>query len=175
MRAWVLIAVLVPLLSAGKCGPGGPPDEEETCTLACEFGFKADISGATYCECRLEQECNSNRPAPFVNPETGVCTGFPTDCDIPTGWSVCPQCTADACGPSPGIPDRLCSDGTVAGATCSRHEDGMCAWSVLGCPEDGEVCNQSVCGPGFGCCNWSCSACAPSGGSCTQQACDDAI
>jgi hypothetical protein len=165
--------VAAPFLMAGNCNPAPPPGPlPPTCTLTCPLGQKTDITGATYCECRTDT-CAPERPAPFVNPATGECTGFPTDCDIPRGWSVCERCEVADCGPHPGVPDRVCSDDTRAGATCSRHEDGDCSWTVLGCPEDGEQCNDAFCPTGFGCCNWSCSACAPAGGSCTQQACAD--
>lgn len=171
-RALLLTLVVTPLLAAGNCNPSPPPPSPpaDSCTLSCPLGKKTDIGGREYCECRTDT-CAPERPAPFVNPATGECTGFPTDCDIPSGWSVCPRCDVDDCGPHPGVPDRVCSDDTRAGATCSRHEDGDCSWNVLGCPEDGEQCNQTFCPSGTGCCNWSCSQCAPAGGACSQQAC----
>jgi hypothetical protein len=176
MRLLLCVLAIIPVLAAGNCEPEPtPPDTGNpgnTCSLSCPFGKKTDITGVAYCECRAEEECVQERPAPFVNPATGECTGFPTDCDIPTGWAVCPQCAVNECGPSPGVPDRICSDDTRAGATCSRHEDGDCSWTILGCPEDGDVCNQTLCPAGWGCCNWSCSQCAPPDGACTQQVCE---
>ena len=178
-RLWLLaLLVVVPVLGAGNCNPAptppAPTPSPTTCDLSCPFGLKEDISGQTYCECRPTDECTRNRPSPVVNPATGACTGFPTTCDVPDGWDDCPRCEIADCGPRPTDPsdvDRVCEDDTFAGATCSRHEDGDCSWDVRTCPEDGEQCNESFCGPGFGCCNWSCSLCAPTGGACTQQAC----
>ena len=165
---------LTVLLQGSHCGPAPvePSDPADAaCTLSCPLGQKTDSSGAAYCECRTD-ECTGEPPVPYVNPATGMCTGFSRACDVPTGWDFCAPCSAAECGAMPDLPQRTCADGTKAGAfSCARSEDGVCSYTVLTCPEDGEQCNHAFCGPGCGCCNWSCSQCAPAGGVCTQQAC----
>jgi len=82
-------------------------------------------------------------------------------------------CPAARC-PSPppaGCAAILCQEGTVCCESCGQ---GTCLPADQPCPVDdcgGEVCNQTVCGPGEFCCNWSCSTCAPYGGGCTEQFC----
>jgi len=46
------------------------------------------------------------------------------------------ECTKEECGPAPGMPNYLCTDGkTVAGpGKCLRHADGKCGWEVINCP-----------------------------------------
>ena len=49
----------------------------------------------------------------------------------PTG-----ACTPQECGPAPGMPNRLCSDGihTSGPGACTRHTDGTCGFEILQCP-----------------------------------------
>lgn len=44
-------------------------------------------------------------------------------------------CEPAACGPALGMPNRQCSDGSVAGPTgrCLRQPDGACGWEVTQC------------------------------------------
>jgi len=46
------------------------------------------------------------------------------------------QCTEDECGPHPGMPNYLCSDGvTMAGpADCIQNATGQCYWEIITCP-----------------------------------------
>lgn len=48
-----------------------------------------------------------------------------------------PTCTADDCGPPPGMPNTLCPDGvTMSGpGECVPSEYG-CAWEIVSCPSD---------------------------------------
>ncbi len=48
-----------------------------------------------------------------------------------------PVCPVWTCGPSLGMPNRICPDGvTVAGPTgrCLPNPDGQCGWEVINCP-----------------------------------------
>ena len=57
------------------------------------------------------------------------------------------DCTSQECGPEPqGIFTVRCSDGSVAGASCSRYPSGKCAWSLTACP-DSTSCAGEACGP----------------------------
>lgn len=132
---------LVPLafmLMASDCGPTEPAEPIEpgpaACMLSCPFGLKTTLDGNQLCECRVE-DCTANEPpAPRVDPVTGACVGFPTDCDSPSDWAFCPACGAQECGPSLGGTE-ICPDGTVGGVLgCSRTELGTCEWSVFPCP-----------------------------------------
>ena len=46
------------------------------------------------------------------------------------------QCTEDECGPHPGMPNYLCSDGvTMAGpGDCIQNAAGQCYWEIITCP-----------------------------------------
>jgi hypothetical protein len=48
-------------------------------------------------------------------------------------------CDPTACGPSLGMPNWLCPDGSVAGPTgrCLQSADGGCGWEVLDCAGGG--------------------------------------
>ena len=134
--AWVPVALL---LMAGTCGPTTPPEPVtpgpgDGCTLSCPFGRKATLDGTLLCECRAG-DCTANEPpAARVDPTTGACVGFPTDCDSPSDWAFCPACGPQACGPAPGGRE-ICPDGSIGGVLgCSRTELGTCEWSVFPCP-----------------------------------------
>ncbi len=142
MRVISTIATVVVALclGAGNCGPTttppppGPGPDAPTCSLTCADGFKVTLEGLVLCECR-PFDCTANEPPiPRVNPETGVCTGFPTDCDSPADWAPCSACATAECGPSPG-PREVCSDGSVGGNLgCTRTELGTCDWAIFHCP-----------------------------------------
>lgn len=55
-------------------------------------------------------------------------------------------CEPTACGPALGMPNRPCSDGTIAGPTgrCLRQPDGACGWEVLTCAS-GPPCVRGGC------------------------------
>ena len=50
-------------------------------------------------------------------------------------FQIYAQCTVDECGPSPMMPNYLCSDGvTVAGpGDCIQNDDGQCYWEIIYC------------------------------------------
>lgn len=45
-------------------------------------------------------------------------------------------CDPIDCGPAPGLPNSLCSDGSTAGPTgrCVRNDEGVCGWEITSCP-----------------------------------------
>lgn len=128
------------LLGAGQCGPAdpsipdGPDGPDDGCALSCDAGRKVSLDGLLVCECR-DADCTANEPpAPAVNPATGDCTAFATDCDRPAAWANCAACAANACGPAPGG-TVVCADGSIAGVLgCSRTEFATCEWAVMECP-----------------------------------------
>ncbi|MBI3619324.1 hypothetical protein HY213_04820 [Candidatus Peregrinibacteria bacterium] len=46
-----------------------------------------------------------------------------------------PACSKGECGPAMGMPNRLCSDGSVGGPSCDRLSDGRCGWVIHQCPK----------------------------------------
>jgi hypothetical protein len=46
-------------------------------------------------------------------------------------------CAPADCGPAPGVPSRICPDGTVAGPVCERNASGHCGWIITDCPDAG--------------------------------------
>lgn len=46
------------------------------------------------------------------------------------------ECTEAECGPAPGCPAELCSDGSIGGCTgrCIRRDSGTCGWEIRTCP-----------------------------------------
>jgi hypothetical protein len=62
--------------------------------------------------------------------------GFERDDD---GCEICkcrpvPACDRADCGPAPGAPNIMCSDGTLGGPVCERTAEGRCAWIFRDCP-----------------------------------------
>jgi hypothetical protein len=56
------------------------------------------------------------------------------------------QCSAEDCGPAPGMPNWQCPDGSVGGPSCSVGADGVCGWQIIDCPPDTDPCaNISQC------------------------------
>ncbi len=55
----------------------------------------------------------------------GTTDGGKTDCSAP-----------NACGPAPGMPAIMCSDGSIGGNTgkCIEQADGSCGWEIRQCP-----------------------------------------
>lgn len=76
------------------------------------------------CGCDGETYSNECKAASF-----GITVFFEGSCDEVL-------CDTSACGPAPGMPNYLCSDGTLAGPTgrCLRHTDGICGWEIRDCP-----------------------------------------
>jgi len=44
------------------------------------------------------------------------------------------ECSEEDCGPAPGIPNWQCDDGTLAGPSCVRDEEGTCGFRIIECP-----------------------------------------
>ncbi|MFO0723031.1 MAG: hypothetical protein U1E65_04540 [Myxococcota bacterium] len=93
---------------------------------------------------------------------TGRCLPTPQSSmgQISCGWEFnnCPQaCTMQECGPAPGLPTVMCSDGSTAGpGPCHRRADGSCGYDITQCPTttrcqtamdcaNGQVCQNNVC------------------------------
>jgi len=98
------------------------------------------------------------------------------------------QCEVDDCGPKPGMPNKLCSDGvTMSGpGDCVLNEDGTCAWEIIECPAEckaGETkevdCNTCTCADGaWACTEKVCPDCSdtklcPEGQVCQNGVCKD--
>lgn len=62
------------------------------------------------------------------------------------------ECTPEQCGPAPGCPAYVCSDGSTGGCTglCYRIDDDTCGWEIRTCPPDDlkwyQTCGDPVCG-----------------------------
>ena len=106
----------VVLLQGSHCGPAPADPVDPACALSCPMGQKTDVSGVAFCECRTE-ECTGEPPVPYMNPATGVCTGFRRACDVPDGWDFCGPCSAAECGAKPDIPQRTCADSHLGSRT----------------------------------------------------------
>ena len=90
---------------------------------------------------------------------TGACQGCPaTTCPLSmcpygiqtdaNGCAICacnppPKCTPQQCGPAPGVPSMMCSDGSVAGPVCGPTAVGTCGWTITKCPPP--VCPAIAC------------------------------
>jgi hypothetical protein len=135
--------------------------------IACPYGFLLDGNGCNTCKCRDKPvgcdpvACDLYCPGGFLtDPMSGctVCKCKPTTCaaiacklycpyGYRNGGDGCPTCScnpatcaADECpAPPPALPTRMCSDGSTAGATCTRDKTGTCGWSFTDCPPE---CSQ---------------------------------
>lgn len=74
-----------------------------------------------------------------------------------TGDTGVVVCQPEECGPAPGMPNTLCSDGqTWAGpGDCVLTADGSCGWEIVECPTV-VACDPSGCGPALGMPNTLC-------------------
>lgn len=75
------------------CRSAGPDCGDLACTLYCEHGFVVDESGCPLCACAEppagEDPLCVQVIAYAIDPATGLCTAFPTPCDVPAGWEPC--------------------------------------------------------------------------------------
>ncbi len=55
------------------------------------------------------------------------------------------ECTKKECGPSMGMPNWQCSDGTIGGPNCERRDDGTCGWIIRQCPSSSSSSIESDC------------------------------
>ncbi|MBI3178816.1 MAG: hypothetical protein HYZ27_04105 [Deltaproteobacteria bacterium] len=119
-----------PSCAAIECAPGYHQEiDPRTCCPICVADTQACLSDA---DCAAGQVCDMTQcnPPPGCDPNTEVCI---TMC---YGGCVQAECTTEECGPSPGMPNYLCPDGSVGGPTgrCLRNDDGSCGWEIVDCP-----------------------------------------
>jgi len=128
------------------CACNPPPSGGETCgpvcAIACQYGNVLDAKGCPTCKCNPPPDPNGCGPVCAIFCEYGNvldAKGCPTcACNPPPGGgSTFPTCAADKCaGPIPPVDSILCADGkTTAGPICVPVPDGVCAWTVLSCPD----------------------------------------
>jgi len=125
-----------------KCNP--PPDPVQcgpVCAIGCPYGNVNDAKGCPTCKCNPPPDPNQCGPVCKIYCEFGNvpdAKGCPTcACNPPPDGSVFPTCSADRCpGPIPPVVPILCADGkTMAGPVCVPVPDGICAWTVIICPD----------------------------------------
>lgn len=81
--------------------------------------------------CPVDESCVDD-PRDSCDPQNGGadCGGL---CLPASATSAC--AASDCGGPTPGAPNKLCSDGvTVAGPACLPNKSGACAWQIVTCP-----------------------------------------
>jgi hypothetical protein len=105
--------------------------QQPICPLVCEHGYKTDLTGTEFCECREGDACILIVSEPHFNPVTHECVTFPTVCDVPRGW--------EPCGPGCQVGDRFVPVGETIPAgdgcnqcTCTRA--GVLACTEIACP-----------------------------------------
>ena len=126
-----------------QCNP--PPDPNgcgPVCAIACDYGNVLDAKGCPTCACNPPPDPKACGPVCAIFCQYGNvldAKGCPTcTCNPPPGGgSILPTCPADKCGgPIPPVAPIPCPDGkTVAGPVCVPVPDGVCAWTVLNCPD----------------------------------------
>ena len=124
-------------------GAATPPEDLRFCgctTPSCQAGYKVVCEGKDACggPCTCE-------------PARGICKGDDNcgadeRCDLsacrlppePAATDARAACDVAKCGPRPGLPNRICADGTTAGPTdrCLMNADGSCGWEVRECPPE---------------------------------------
>ncbi len=107
-------------------------------------------------ECPAPCDCG---PAPGAAQQCDDGSTAVTEClrlaDGTCGWRFecvpADECSADECGPQPGMPAIECEDGSIGGNTgnCLRNADGVCGWEIRECPVV-EECDPAACGPAPG-------------------------
>lgn len=90
----------------------------------------------------------------------------------PPGSDAAVTCSVDKCGPTLGIANQKCADGSMSGPTgrCLERTDGTCGWEVRQCP-DTLTCQASDCAgmpvPAIACADGpTIPSCVPQGGTC---------
>jgi hypothetical protein len=101
------------------------------CEEKCKFGFKNDANGCQTCICNPKPACTP------VTCKIACPNGFETDDE---GCEICKckqpaACEKQDCGPAPGAPNIMCSDGSLGGPVCERLAEGRCAWIFRQCPD----------------------------------------
>jgi hypothetical protein len=121
--------------AAGTAGTGGTAGSDAPMIWLCGSIF-----------CPVGEVC--------CNPSCEICTALGEAC-IDMICGELPErapCDAALCGPGLGMPDQMCSDGTVAGPWCVRLDDATSVWQIVECPPAvGEACggpsSYYACGP----------------------------
>ncbi len=96
--------------------------------------------------CEAVPQCQFPCPEGMKNPTDAQGCVHTCEC-VPV------QCSAQDCGPQPGMPNWQCPDGTTAGPSCKAGADGSCGWQIIECPPTTDPCAnipqcQLACGPG---------------------------
>lgn len=116
--------------SGETCGNAVCPDGQSCCNASCGLCAPANLS-CTQVAC---ESCGNQTCLPGQT------------CDAQSQQCRAEECTADRCGPPPGLANWQCEDGTVGGPTgvCLADGQGGCAWEIRWCQE---ACAQGACGP----------------------------
>jgi hypothetical protein len=86
-------------------------------------------------------------PAPGPAPSPAPDAGSPTPAPSPVPDPGPPTCDKAACGPAPLVASTRCSDGSIAGPTCTVDpRTNHCGWEVTQCPP-APACGPASCGP----------------------------
>jgi hypothetical protein len=123
---------------APACQPtdcGAPIPTPPACTSTCARNDGGKCAWTTSCSaCATGIACT-----------TKCAYGYQTDAN---GCLTClcnpaPTCAPKDCGPAPGAPSMMCSDGSVAGPVCGPTSAGTCGWTITKCPP--VVCPAIAC------------------------------
>ena len=122
----------------------------------CGGHLATGCTGPRFCDYTLEQMCGQGD-------QTGTCRPYPASCANELALPVCgcddvtyasacfahmagkavahdgacaEECDDGACGPSLGMPNWTCPDGSLGGPTgrCIHNADGSCGWEIAQCP-----------------------------------------
>jgi len=86
--------------------------------------------------------CGSPPPSAVCADGSGTVGDCTQNAEGVCAWETheCPEtlCDEAECGPQPGMPSKICEDGSVGGSTgrCILYDGEMCGWEILECPED---------------------------------------
>jgi hypothetical protein len=122
------------------CVPGGGDPVPKACSteaMICPDGSGVGRTGPNceFAPCPKPQACTEEAKG---CPDGSSVSRTGPNCTFP----ACPAaCTATECGPAPGMPNYLCSDGvTTAGPGACERVNGVCGYKIVVCPEPGGAC-----------------------------------
>jgi hypothetical protein len=105
---------------AGKACPGFGQCADDPYDACDPTAGGADCPGI--CQCVQNVSCPTN----------SMFNGSPSVCACAT--IAPPVCDSQKCpAPAPGVPTKICPDGTTAGPVCTLNADGTCGWTVSSC------------------------------------------